>query len=400
MKTRLKELLLDEKFISLTLSKQRRKSQNISKATLRPLQLDFKGEPSDEETSNSCNFCHKSIFQLEIIEGNQVFHRNFTDELVIDEIIDLILKFFKEVNIFRKDKDVQILVNKIDKPRFTEKAPTKNKLSLSHNKIKNYVIPDGVPCDFLIYLGVMNRHGKVLKNHYNKFRQINRFLEIVRDALSEIDLDSFNTRSIKIIDFGCGKAYLTFAIYYMLHIQMKLPVNIIGLDLKSKVIDFCNATAKELKYSGLEFKLGDIATYEDTNCDMVVSLHACDTATDYALINAVNWNSKIILSVPCCQHELFSQIKNSDLDPVLKYGIAKDKFTEILTNGLRGLKLEEKGYKVAMTEFTSLEHTAKNVVIRAVKKGFQNSKAKAIAKENYDNLIKKYNVSPTIGKLK
>lgn len=174
---------------------------------------------------------------------------------------------------------------------------------------------------------------------------------------------------MKIIDFGCGKAYLTFALYYYLRIRKNRDVQIIGLDLKKDVIRFCRKIAEDLHYDGLEFLMGDIADYRSDQADMVVTLHACDTATDYALINAVSWNTKVILSVPCCQHELFSQIENDLHQPMLKYGILKDRLTEYLTDGLRGLKLEAAGYEVAMIEFTSLEHTARNIMIKAIKTG-------------------------------
>lgn len=145
--------------------------------------------------------------------------------------------------------------------------------------------------------------------------------------------------------------------------------------------------------------MGDIADYTGDNADMVVTLHACDTATDYALINAVNWNTRVILSVPCCQHELFSQIKNELPQPMLKYGIIKDKFTELLTDALRGLKLEEMGYKVSMIEFTPLEHTSKNIMIKAVK-GMPYKKLQQKAADEYSRLKEFYNVNPAIDMLK
>ena len=206
-------------------------------------------------------------------------------------------------------------------------------------------------------------------------------------------------RTIRIIDFGCGKSYLTFALYYYLHIIKERNVSIVGLDLKKSVIDFCSRTACELGYTDLTFLMGDIADYTGDNADMVVTLHACDTATDYALINAVNWNTRVILSVPCCQHELFSQIKNELHQPMLEYGIIKDKFTELLTDALRGLKLEEMGYKVSMIEFTPLEHTSKNIMIKAVK-GMPYKKLQQKAADEYSRLKEFYNVNPAIDMLK
>jgi len=217
----------------------------------------------------------------------------------------------------------------------------------------------------------MDQSGNVHKKHYGKFRQINRYLEIVDDCMDTLVNNTNSSgkmqastpdKPLKIIDFGCGKAYLTFALYYYLCILNNYKAQIIGLDLKKDVIEFCSKVAADLKYEGLSFEYGDIADYSDDGADMVVTLHACDTATDYALRNAVAWHSRVILSVPCCQHELFSQIKNDLLQPVLKHGILKDRFTEILTDGIRGLKLEACGYDVSMIEFTSLEHTARNIM--------------------------------------
>ena len=269
---------------------------------------------------------------------------------------------------------------------------------MTHNRTKNYVLPAGVPCDFLIRLGIMGEDGTVFPRSYNKFRQINRYLEIVEDVFPYLPKD----KTLKIIDFGCGKAYLTFALYHYLKVMKQRNVEIIGLDLKEDVIDFCSGVASDLGCDGLKFLKGDIADYTDDHADMVVTLHACDTATDYALINAVAWNTKVILSVPCCQHELFKQIKNDLHKPILKHGILKDRFTEYLTDGLRGLKLESCGYDVAMIEFTSLEHTARNIMIKAVKTnaaGAYAKKKREAAEQQYRALCDFYQVAPTIGRL-
>lgn len=269
---------------------------------------------------------------------------------------------------------------------------------LSHNRSKNYIIPNGTACDFLIRLGVMDTNGKVFDRSYSKFRQINRYLEIVEDVFPYLPTD----KTLKIIDFGCGKAYLTFALYHYLKILKNRDVEIIGLDLKEDVIDFCSKVAADLGYDELKFLKGDIADYSDDHADMVVTLHACDTATDYALINSVAWNTKVILSVPCCQHELFKQIKNELHRPMLKHGILKDRFTEYLTDGLRGLMLEASGYDVSMIEFTSLEHTARNIMIKAVKTNAAGAYAKKkceAARQQYDELCEFYGVTPTIRRL-
>lgn len=362
--------------------KKKKKVLEFNKVILRPINL---GEDV--------------AYQLEFHTYNKVFHKNLDLESMLLESQRLVEESFKQLNIFCKDKEVQLLAAKPDKPHLsTSKEPPKIKpqeLNLDHNKVKNYVIPDGTPCDFLIKLKVMDKAGKVIPKHYNKFRQINRYLEIVEDVFPHLP----ENKTLKIIDFGCGKAYLTFALYYYLKILKNRNVDIIGLDLKEDVIDFCSKVAIDLRYEDLKFMKGDIADFTSDYADMVVTLHACDTATDYALINAVRWNTKVILSVPCCQHELFKQINNSIHQPMLKHGILKDRLTEYLTDGLRAIKLEEKGYNVAMIEFTSLEHTGRNIMIKAVKNKAYN-KAKVIAhKKEYEALKNFYQVSPTIDEL-
>jgi len=173
---------------------------------------------------------------------------------------------------------------------------------------------------------------------------------------------------VTILDFGCGKSYLTFAMYHYLKELKAYPVRIIGLDLKADVIAHCNELAQKYGYSGLQFLVGDIAQYEGVDAvDMVVTLHACDTATDYALDKAVKWGAKVILSVPCCQHELNQQIENELLQPVLKYGLIKERMAALLTDALRAEILESKGYQVQILEFIDMEHTPKNILIRGVK---------------------------------
>lgn len=345
------EVFYKEKMIRMVFSDRRRKSLPYSRVTMRPISV-------------GGSLCYQAEYTYE----KKVTHQNLTPKEALDLALKLVMRDFKQINIFLEGTDIQVLASKPENPRITKKERARKvQADLSHNQKKNYIIPDGTPCDFLIRLGVMDRDGKVFQKHYNKFRQINRYLEIVDDVFPY--LPGGMDRPIRIIDFGCGKAYLTFAIYYYLRILKQRNVEIIGLDLKEDVIDFCNQVADDLGYHELKFLMGDIADYTSDHADMVVTLHACDTATDYALINAVAWNTRVILSVPCCQHELFRQIKNDLHQPMLKYGILKDRLTEYLTDGLRGLKLEACGYDVAMIEFTSLEHTARNIMIKAVKAG-------------------------------
>lgn len=364
--------------IRMIFSAKRRKSLEYNKVVIRPVRLSG-----------------KMMFQAEYTFDKKVTHENLSADDALARALDLVQSDFKQVNIFTASEDIQILASKPEKARITTKPATRAMPTLEHNRTKQYVIPDGVPCDFLIRLGVMDADGKVIQRHYSKFRQINRYLEIVEDVFPSLPKD----KKLKIIDFGCGKAYLTFALYYDLRILHSRDVEIIGLDLKKDVIKFCSRIAVDLHYDGLQFLMGDIADYTEDHADMVVTLHACDTATDYALINAVSWGAPVILSVPCCQHELFSQIKNDLHQPMLKYGILKDRLTEYLTDGLRGLKLEAAGYDVALIEFTSLEHTARNIMIKAVKAGAPDSARAARAQAQYEALRDFYQVHPTIDQL-
>lgn len=395
------EIFREEKLIKMIFGGKRKKSQECQKASIRPVRI-----------------AGQLVYQVEYTFEKKVTHENLSAEDAMKKSLDLITEDFKQINIFLEGEDIQVLASKPATPKVSRRGGTKKQGSLDHNKKKQYVIPEGEPVDFLVRLGVMDRDGRVFKKHYGKFRQINRYLEIVEDVFPYLPEGE---RPLKIIDFGCGKAYLTFAIYYYLKVLKQRNVEIIGLDLKTDVIDFCNKVAKDLKYDELKFLMGDIADYTNDHADMVVTLHACDTATDYALINAVSWNTKVILSVPCCQHELFSQIKSDVHQPMLKHGILKDRLTEYLTDGLRGLKLEACGYDVAMIEFTSLEHTARNIMIKAVKtdasaeamkaaaEGADRREQSAIvraaaaksarAQRQYEELRDFYQVQPTIDQL-
>ncbi len=364
------------KLVKIIFSGKRKKSVEYGKVTMRPVAI--RGE---------------YMYQAEFHFENKVTHRNIPYFDGIDFASDLISRCFKQINILTETEDIQILASKPENPRITVRSAVRRSGDLSHNRKKRYMIEDGNPCDFLIRLGVMSSDGKVRKKHYSKFRQINRFLEIADNCFDDLP----GSGTIRIIDFGCGKSYLTFALYHYLHDIKKRQVKITGLDLKEDVIDLCNKISDDLGYDDLKFMTGDIADYESDGADMVVTLHACDTATDFALINAVRWNCKVILSVPCCQHELFSQIRNDICDPMLKYGIIRDKFTELLTDSLRGLKLESLGYTVNMMEFTSLEHTSKNIMIKAVKTG--NSSYAAKASDEYERLKSFYHVSPMIDRI-
>lgn len=361
--------------VKIVFSDRRRKSTEYKKITLRPVSI--KGE---------------YMYQAEYHYDKKVTHQNIPYYEGVDFALEAVENTFKQINIFTEDEDIQVLASKADRPSIRRKPASRPAADLSHDRKKRYLLEDGQPCDFLIELGVMSPEGKIYKSHYSKFRQINRFLEIADNAFDSLPAKG----TIRVIDFGCGKSYLTFALYHYLKIIRKRDVEIVGLDLKKDVIDFCNSVAKKLRYDRLKFMTGDIADYESSGAHMVVTLHACDTATDYALINAVKWKSSVILSVPCCQHELFKQISEPVNEPMLKHGILKDKFTELLTDALRGLKLESAGYKVDMIEFTSTEHTSKNIMIRGT---FDKSVDKEKASREYEALKNMYNVNPTIDQL-
>ncbi|MDO4329713.1 MAG: SAM-dependent methyltransferase [Lachnospiraceae bacterium] len=262
---------------------------------------------------------------------------------------------------------------------------------LSHNRAKSYVLEEGIPVPFLVDLGVMTKEGKVVRSKYDKFRQINRFLEFIEDILPQLSKDRENT----IIDFGCGKSYLTFAMYHYLKVVKGYEIRVIGLDLKQDVIDHCNELSRKYGFQTLRFYHGDIASYEGVDhVDMVVTLHACDTATDYALAKAVGWGAKVILSVPCCQHEWNRQMKNEMMKPVLQYGILKERMAALYTDGIRAQILEHMGYRTQILEFIDMEHTPKNILIRAVYQGKKKDNQKEI-----QEILNFWGVKTTLGEL-
>lgn len=307
------------------------------------------------------------FFQLEIFRGNQAFHKNLEPEAAAEEV----LRFMQEMRQMQMDTraaSYTVLVSKKGKVTIKKKMrkePVKM-VSMSHNRKKQYVLEEGTAVPFLTDLGVMTQEGKVVHARFDKFRQINRFLEFVEDILPELPKD----REVTILDFGCGKSYLTFAMYYYLHELKGYDIRIIGLDLKKDVIRHCNELSEKYGYKKLHFLEGNIADYTGVDAvDMVVTLHACDTATDFALAKAVGWNAKVILSVPCCQHELNRQIKNDVLAPVFEYGLIKERMAALITDAIRAQYLEREGYRTQILEFIDMEHTPKNILIRAVKTG-------------------------------
>ncbi|MCI9252283.1 MAG: SAM-dependent methyltransferase [Lachnospiraceae bacterium] len=333
-------------------------------------------------------------FQAEIFRGTKAFHENLKKEEAAARISQWMQDSFRQLQLAGTFGTASVLVSKKGKVTIKEKTQNTGVKAgeLAHNKKKHYLLEEGRPIDFLVDLGVMTQEGKVVHARYDKFRQINRFLEFIEDVLPALPRD----REIAILDFGCGKSYLTFAMYYYLKICRGLDIRITGLDLKEDVILHCSELAEKYGYEKLNFLKGDIAGYEgEKQVDMVVTLHACDTATDYALYKAVNWNARVILSVPCCQHELNRQIYSEQLAPVLKHGLLKERIAALVTDGLRAELLEQQGYAVQVLEFIDMEHTPKNILIRAVKRSGENQEhGKA-----YEACTQALHVHPTLERL-
>lgn len=341
------------------------------------------------------------LFQIEEYTKTQVFHKNLTAGDASSYLTGKLSSdtssqtaSFKNALVETKSFTANVLVSKKGTITIKKKmnaSAKQPKISLSHNRKKKYILEEGIPVPFLIDLGVMTQNGNIVNAHYDKFRQINRFLEYIEDILPSLPTG----RELRILDFGCGKSYLTFAIYYYLKVLKGYPVRITGLDLKEDVIRHCNELAVKYGYDKLEFLCGDIAYYDGcSQVDMVVTLHAYDTATDYALAKAVGWGAKVILSVPCCQHELNKQMKNDLLSPVLHYGILKERMAALMTDGLRAQILEANGYRTQILEFIDMAHTPKNLLIRAVYNGHC-----ADNKAQINELLAAFDINPTLYRL-
>lgn len=340
------------------------------------------------------------LYQIEEFTRTQAFHKNLEKEEMISYVMEQMEHHFKNAEVISSLGSMNLLVSKKGTVTFKVKkkigaSAATQKAFMSHNRKKHYVLEEGTEVPFLVELGVMTPDGAVVKSRYDKFRQINRFLEFIEDILPRLD----QTKENVIIDFGCGKSYLTFAMYYYLKCLKGYPIRIVGLDLKKDVVEFCNRLSEKFGFENLKFLCGDIAGYEGVSyVDMVVTLHACDTATDYAIAKAVQWNAKVILSVPCCQHELNRQIENDCLEPILRYGLIKERISALLTDGIRAELLEQAGYKAQVLEFIDMEHTPKNIMIRALKQGKREKEAGDRGKK-LESLMEELHVSPTLYQL-
>ena len=371
------EQCIQKNLIDLTISGLKKKNEELPvKIKVRPVAMKDKIE-----------------YQVSEFIGRKVFHKNYKKDELKKKITDWMQEDYKQAQFTMTDATAQILSGKHSQTvKYKKCKEVRVQRDLSHNRTKRYILPEGTPVGFLIDLGVMTKEGKIVRQKYDKYRQINRFLEFVEDILPQLSKEREQT----IIDFGCGKSYLTFAMYYYLKELKGYDIRIIGLDLKEDVIAHCNELKDKYGYGKLSFLVGDIASYTDVDAvDMVVTLHACDTATDYALAKAVQWGAKVILSVPCCQHEANRMMENELLQPVLQYGILKERMAAIMTDAVRANLLTAKGYDTQILEFIDMEHTPKNLLIRAVYTGKDNENAAEALK----NMEEALHLNLTLNKL-
>ncbi|MGL6066885.1 MAG: class I SAM-dependent methyltransferase [Cetobacterium sp.] len=381
-----KENISDAKFIRGVFSNP--SSNNLyKKINLKPVQI------------------KEEIFiQFESFKDNKAFHKNFSLEETFIYLTEIIHDF-KQILITTSEEEIQILQNKKGFS-LKRKSITGKKLELSHNKQKNYILQDNSEIPFLIRLGVMSENGKVTKDKFNKFRQINRYLEFIEDTLKELEEKKLIDNNMKIVDFGCGKSYLTFALYHYLKNIKNLNVEIIGLDLKEDVINHCNSIAKDLNFNSLKFLKGDIKEFNQfDNVDIIFSLHACNNATDYSLLKGLELGAKAILAVPCCQSEINQKIDKSStteiknvLSPFGNHGILQERFSSLATDALRALALELCGFNTKVMEFIDMEHTPKNILIKAIK-GNPSKEKLAEKRDEYNRYIQFLGVNPLIDKL-
>lgn len=326
----------------------------------------------------------RDFYQVEKFTDKQVFHENIEVEDLTKSIGDM-MERFRQLTAISEDYNFDVRISKKGKV-FCSKHAQKNDLKIdkSHNKKKNYILQEGMDIPAFVDLGVFNKDGKIINSKYDKYKQINRFIEIIDDEIKNLG-DEYSLggdKVLRILDFGCGKSYLTFVVYYYFVEIKKMNVEITGLDLKEDVIDKCNKVARKYGYDRLKFELGDINGYKfENNVDIVISLHACDTATDYALYNAINWKAKMIFSVPCCQHEINSTIRADKLSIITRYGLIQERVASLMTDSIRANLLEAMGYKTQLIEFIDFEHSPKNILIRAVRSNVSKEKRRKLIDE-------------------
>lgn len=334
-------------------------------------------------------------FQIAQYSDKQVFHKNVDEEELISFCVEELGVNFLQLNAWMLRGEASLKLTKKRKLLFDIKKADNSALAnevRDNNRKKNYILEEGRVIEPLIDMGIFTKEGKIVSSMYDKFKQINRFIEIIDDELKKKIITHLN-----IIDFGCGKSYLTFIVYYYLTEIKKIRVNMIGLDLKEDVIRKCNNAAKKYGYENLSFELGDINGYSAPfKVDMVITLHACDMATDFALYNAVSWGAGYIFSVPCCQHELNAEIKSEKFSLMTRYGIIKERFSALVTDAIRGNLLEYMGYNVNLLEFVDLSHTPKNILIRAVKNPNKAESVKLRAMDEVKRMMEEYGISQAL----
>ena len=337
----------------------------------------------------------EKYFQIAEYTDKQVFHKNVDEEELISFCIEELGVNFLQLNAWMLGGEASLKLTKKRKLLFDIKKADNSALAdevRDNNRKKNYILEEGKVIEPLIDLGIFTKEGKIVSSMYDKFKQINRFIEIIDDELKKKIITHLN-----IIDFGCGKSYLTFIVYYYLTEIKKIKVNMIGLDLKEDVIKKCNNAAKKYGYENLSFELGDINGYSAPfKVDMVITLHACDMATDFALYNAISWGAGYIFSVPCCQHELNAEIKSETFSLMTRYGIIKERFSALVTDAIRGNLLEYMGYNVNLLEFVDLSHTPKNILIRAVKNPNKSENVKLRAMDEVKRMMEEFGLSQAL----
>lgn len=334
----------------------------------------------------------RTYYQIEKYTDKQVFHENIDTDVLEERIIEYVEPNYKQISAWSNSTSFEVKISKKGKVLLSKKKSDNQKtLNKSHNKEKNYILKEGMIIEPLIDLGVFTKEGKVVNSKYDKYKQINRFVEIIDDEIKKNDY-----KELTVLDFGCGKSYLTFVLYYYLVEIKNIKVKMIGLDLKADVIKKCNDISQSYNYENLHFELGDINGFKYNNkVDMVITLHACDTATDYALYNAIKWNAKLIFSVPCCQHEFNAQMKTDSLSILTKYGIVQERIAALMTDSVRANLLESIGYKTQLLEFIDIAHSPKNILIRASKANISKDKKEKALLE-VENLIGQFNFNPTL----
>lgn len=375
----LQEVFQKQELLTCSLSKLRKRETPYTKVSLRPLEL--KGS------------LH---YQVTYHYAKKELHENLLPKQAEQLILTLLEDIFRQGHFSTPSADWQLLVSKKGEMNLLQHPPSRKGVVLDHNRSKQYLLKEGTAYPFLVELGVMNGQGKVLSKRYHKFRQLNKYLEIVADCLPNME-NRADGEPLTIVDFGSGKAYLTFALYHYLVEHLELEVEIVGLDLKEDVVSFCNEMANKLGYDQLKFYHGDIRDYEtQKRVDIMVSLHACDVATDYALAQAVKWQTQLILAVPCCQHEIYGQLEQNSQKVLLEHGIIKERVAALLTDSARAKLLETVGYSVRIMEFIDLEHTPKNLMIRAFR---EPNKAILRARKDYAAFKGHWKIHPTLESL-